>query len=682
MNSSSDPRESALAAAGIAGVVALAFAPVLFGGQSFYHLDTYFEHVPFWHFAAETVARGEWPWWTPNIRAGYPLHANGEASLLYPLTLPLGLALPAHRAVDLFGILHLIALGVFTWRYLREIDVEPEFAFAGAVATALSGRMVASTIWPNAVAASCFLPLLLFGVERCRRQPGRGAAWVAAAVALGLLAGRPQRFVPVLLFGGAYALALAVSERRSGGARRLAWLGGGALIGLAIAAPQALPTLGLVADSIWADGLARGVFEENSLKGRSLAQFFRPSGAASWAEGKLYPGVFVYLGIAIGAVQGFARRGRFGIRTGFFGVSAALCFWLAFAAPGAYAICQALPILESLRSPVRFLYPASLALTLFGVIAWRDVAAASGWSSLLRRAVAGLACAELIVVCWFTAPTAPSMLYEVRPSALSTFSDATPDRAGFPPRFYASGHWIAPQVAADLSPAELSARFGALPLTRDLAMRFGRFASGGYGEPRLAWKDASYRRLARNELDQLGVRRLFVNHRLKSGDYKFDREHGVSFVYENPTALPRALCVSSLLTAPSAERALETAASGGFDPATAALVERRVDAEHGGNCEVRATERTPTRVVLDVDARRPTWLLLFDTWAPGWHASANGATVEVERANGMFRLVSVPAGSSQVVFEYRPPGLVMGTFIAALGLLGWFGLWRFGPRSA
>ena len=58
MNSNSDPR-AAGAIAGIFGVVALALAPVWIGGQSFYHLDTFFEHVPFWHFAAESLANGD-----------------------------------------------------------------------------------------------------------------------------------------------------------------------------------------------------------------------------------------------------------------------------------------------------------------------------------------------------------------------------------------------------------------------------------------------------------------------------------------------------------------------------------------------------------------------------------------------------------------------------------------------
>ncbi len=138
----------------LTALVGIALLPVLVGSRSFYHLDTYSEHVPYWHFAASTVAAGKWPLWTPNIRAGYPLQANGEASLLYPLTLPFSLTLPAHRAIDLFVLLHLALLGVVTWCYLRELSATPAAAFFGAAAFALSGRMIASTIWPNATTSA------------------------------------------------------------------------------------------------------------------------------------------------------------------------------------------------------------------------------------------------------------------------------------------------------------------------------------------------------------------------------------------------------------------------------------------------------------------------------------------------------------------------------------------------
>ncbi len=677
---------------GIAALVAVGFAPVLFGGQSIYHLDTYFEHVPFWHFAAQSVANGEWPWWTPNIRAGYPLHANGEASLLYPLALPFGLALPAHRAVDLFVVLHLAALGIFTYRYLCEIEVPPLLAFVGGVTFSLSGRMVASAIWPNAVAASCFLPLLLLGIERCRRTGSRGPLIVAAAVGLGLLAGRPQRFVPALLFAGAYAAAIAIHTGRRDGAHAggtmLFRTGVATLLGLAIAAPQVLPTLSLVGDSIWDEGVTRKVFEANSLLGKSLTGIWLPSGAHAWAEGKLYPGVFVYLGIAGGVISGIIggvariRRRSHGpiaidARAVFFLGSFVVCLWLALAGPFAYEISGAIPVLESLRSPVRFMFPAAFAAVAFASLAFRDALSRRSIPRGVVVTAAGLACLELIVVCWKTAPTGPSSIYEVQPTVLNEFPNDAVDAVGFPYRFYASGQWIAPAAVESTPEPALLERFAALPLSRNLPMRFGGLSSTGYGEPKLAWKVPTYKRLVRNEMNELGVARLFMSHRLKSGGYEFIGRHGVSFVYANPTPLPRAVCVTQLVSAESSDHALALVAEPTFDPRVAAAVERAVgpaDATAAPSCGVRALHRSNTRISLEVRTDQPGWLVLFDTWAPGWTARVDDTPAPIERANGMFRLVEIPAGKVNVDFRYLPPGLQLGEAVSAVAVLFFLGM--------
>ena len=135
----------------VAALVALAFSPVLAGSRSFFHIDLFFTLVPYWTFAADSVAAGYSPAWTPLTRGGYPLLANGEASLLYPLMLPFALAFPAHRALDLFGVLHVFVCGVGMWAYLREIGLGRTAAWWGGAGFALSGRILASTIWPPLV---------------------------------------------------------------------------------------------------------------------------------------------------------------------------------------------------------------------------------------------------------------------------------------------------------------------------------------------------------------------------------------------------------------------------------------------------------------------------------------------------------------------------------------------------
>ena len=57
-------RDTLGAAVLFAVLVALAFPSVVIGHESFYHVDRYFEHEPFWNFAARAFRAGHWPWWT------------------------------------------------------------------------------------------------------------------------------------------------------------------------------------------------------------------------------------------------------------------------------------------------------------------------------------------------------------------------------------------------------------------------------------------------------------------------------------------------------------------------------------------------------------------------------------------------------------------------------------------
>lgn len=82
----------------------------------------------------------------------------------------------------------------------------------------------------------------------------------------------------------------------------------------------------------------------------------------------------------------------------------------------------------------------------------------------------------------------------------------------------------------------------------------------------------------------------------------------------------------------------------------------------------------PERVVVDISAGRAGWLVLVDTYYPGWQASLDGALVEIVRANGAFRAVAVPAGDHEVVFSYRPASLRIGAAISGAGLAVWLGL--------
>lgn len=86
-----------------------------------------------------------------------------------------------------------------------------------------------------------------------------------------------------------------------------------------------------------------------------------------------------------------------------------------------------------------------------------------------------------------------------------------------------------------------------------------------------------------------------------------------------------------------------------------------------GKAEITAWR--PDRVEIAVDARVSTVLTLHEPWYPGWEVEVNGERKPLLRADILFRGVEVPAGTSKVVFTYRP--LSLENLTAALnGVLG------------
>ncbi len=91
-------------------------------------------------------------------------------------------------------------------------------------------------------------------------------------------------------------------------------------------------------------------------------------------------------------------------------------------------------------------------------------------------------------------------------------------------------------------------------------------------------------------------------------------------------------------------------------------------ASFGGSAMIR--DETANRVIVQVSTDRPAYLVLSDTWFPGWTATVDGRPTRVWRANHALRAVVVPAGSREIVFTYAPRSLKIGALIslAALGL--------------
>ena len=87
-----------------------------------------------------------------------------------------------------------------------------------------------------------------------------------------------------------------------------------------------------------------------------------------------------------------------------------------------------------------------------------------------------------------------------------------------------------------------------------------------------------------------------------------------------------------------------------------------------GPAEAAIRHDSPNRVVVETKAGRTAWLVLNDTYGPGWEARIDGHRAPVLRANGLVRAVAVAAGNHRVEFAYRPISVALGAALSLLAL--------------
>jgi hypothetical protein len=77
---------------------------------------------------------------------------------------------------------------------------------------------------------------------------------------------------------------------------------------------------------------------------------------------------------------------------------------------------------------------------------------------------------------------------------------------------------------------------------------------------------------------------------------------------------------------------------------------------------------------LMTESRFAAYLILSDTWYPGWEAWVDGQPTAIKKANGLFRAIWLPKGNHTVEFKYRNRGFETGALITLAALmvsLGW-----------
>ncbi|MBI4320335.1 MAG: YfhO family protein [Chloroflexi bacterium] len=150
-------------------------------------------------------------------------------------------------------------------------------------------------------------------------------------------------------------------------------------------------------------------------------------------------------------------------------------------------------------------------------------------------------------------------------------------------------------------------------------------------------------------------------------------------IYENHDALPRAFLAYDKVVVDDDAAALAALRDGAaIANGRVVLFERDIagvasfvssPARPDLESKVEILSYEPERVVMTATLDRPGWLVLTDSYYPGWSALVDGSERHIARANYMFRAVQLEPGEHRVEFRYEPDTVGRGVWISVATLI-------------
>ncbi len=288
--------------------------------------------------------------------------------------------------------------------------------------------------------------------------------------------------------------------------------------------------------------------------------------------------------------------------------------------------------------------------------------------SALAWALPLLVLAELLGAHWFDAPTVdPS--YWTNPPPTARWLAENPDTI----RVFGMGDRSAGEPGYASEPVDFFQARDTLAWS--LAPVWGLKSSGGL-TPIISRRLGDYDEAANRagvRFDLESVTHVLVGRQGAATGLASPVALGSALIYPNPEALPRARLVGRPVYVKDLESARAALLDLGTEATDRLIVEDPdhplpPDATPSG--PVTIVRERPERIELKVKPDSPAYLVLADTFDPGWTATVDGRPAPIRPAYLAFRAVFVPKGPHEIVLTYRPAGFTTGLLVTLPALLG------------
>lgn len=145
-------------------------------------------------------------------------------------------------------------------------------------------------------------------------------------------------------------------------------------------------------------------------------------------------------------------------------------------------------------------------------------------------------------------------------------------------------------------------------------------------------------------------------------------------ITKRPTALPRVYLVTEVKVQTDPDALLTQLFSADTDIRKTAFVEAplsRIDVGSGIPGTVTISSYEPNAIEMSVSSLTNSFLIVSDTYYPGWVASVDGKEASVYRANYAFRGIIIPKGDHKVRMYYKPDSVRLGLMVSGVSIALW-----------
>jgi hypothetical protein len=681
---------------------------------------------PTYRFAAGELAAGRLPLWNPTLYGGAPFIGDIQAGFLYPPNLALFLLNPAfpYTSLQTLAILHLFWGGLGMYVLLRTLQFEGRDGMHISRPAALFGALAFSLCDPlfihlgnlNLIAVLSWLPWVLAAYSRALADAGKdwraGWGWATLAgllLAVGSYAGHAQSTLYLCMALGLYTLGWLINRWPS------VWhglaLGAATLLtAVLLMGPILLPAFEMTRYSVRAEftyqeAVAYSLAPVQALVGFVTPGFFGRGPALHWSLWERVELPYLGVPVLILAVGGLLLTPH--ARRRYLWVWAGIAVFGLLLSLGVYGIVHGLltwllPLFDQFRAPARALILWALGMCVLAAAGFDAalqrgetvVRAAGAFGAFVRwgAILLGVVAVPLSLLALFLTQADETAFLRASLAALALV--------------LALGAWLATWgVLAAVRRGSMGATLGGALLIAVLFLELA--AAGAYTDisptdPTLGFEHAEIVEFLRSDpglfridtdtdiagLWQPDTAALFglqdvhgvANPLLLRSVRDFQQSTGgrqtrrydllnVKFVLARAgTPLPEGKFERVLEPAGELElyRNVDFAPRAWWSPAAVDLDNLELPEQP---LAAEVTSYAPAAIDVHVEAPDVGYLVLSETWYPGWTATVNGEDTPIKMVNGVFRAVGVPAGTSQVSLHYRALSWIWGLALAAVGLV-------------